>query len=204
MSRPKISRSVQRLQDLMSAVLLVPSNSGIKLTDKGKELAQPAAGAGSTALHHVERSARRDARDRRRRSRHGDRSPDRLFHRAQPGVLQPAIPKHPGAYPQSRQPAQVSRKSMRCDGRVRPDEPCRSGIPGGGLPPSDRGDVASLYRGTWDADLGQYRRSPLHRRGLLCLPDSDLRAVAKHGVTRHRRASLRQSVCLWLDGQVQA
>jgi DNA-binding transcriptional LysR family regulator len=39
MSRQTISRDILRLQDLMGAVLLVPSNSGIQLTDRGRELA---------------------------------------------------------------------------------------------------------------------------------------------------------------------
>ena len=39
MSRQTISRDILRLQDLMGAVLLVSSNSGIQLTDRGKELA---------------------------------------------------------------------------------------------------------------------------------------------------------------------
>ncbi len=40
MSRPKISRSVHRLQDMIGVVLLVPSTSGITLTEKGKELVE--------------------------------------------------------------------------------------------------------------------------------------------------------------------
>jgi DNA-binding transcriptional LysR family regulator len=39
MSRQTISRDILRLQDLMGAVLLVSSNSGVQLTDRGKELA---------------------------------------------------------------------------------------------------------------------------------------------------------------------
>ncbi|HJT42327.1 MAG TPA: LysR family transcriptional regulator [Rhizomicrobium sp.] len=39
MSRQTISRDILRLQDLMGAVLLVSSNSGVQLTDRGRELA---------------------------------------------------------------------------------------------------------------------------------------------------------------------
>ncbi len=40
MSQPTVSRHVKRLQDLMDAQLVVPTVSGIKLTDRGFELAQ--------------------------------------------------------------------------------------------------------------------------------------------------------------------
>ena len=40
MSQPTVSRHVKRLQDLMDAQLVVPTLSGIKLTDRGQELAQ--------------------------------------------------------------------------------------------------------------------------------------------------------------------
>ncbi|HET7085645.1 MAG TPA: LysR family transcriptional regulator [Rhizomicrobium sp.] len=40
MSRQTISRDIQRLQDLMGAVLLISSNSGVQLTDRGRELAE--------------------------------------------------------------------------------------------------------------------------------------------------------------------
>jgi DNA-binding transcriptional LysR family regulator len=40
MSQPTVSRHVKRLQDLMDAQLMVPTLSGIKLTDRGQELAQ--------------------------------------------------------------------------------------------------------------------------------------------------------------------
>jgi DNA-binding transcriptional LysR family regulator len=39
MSRQTISRDILRLQDLMGAVLLISSNSGVQLTERGKELA---------------------------------------------------------------------------------------------------------------------------------------------------------------------
>lgn len=39
MSRQTVSREIRRLQDLLGAVLLVPSKAGIELTDKGRELA---------------------------------------------------------------------------------------------------------------------------------------------------------------------
>lgn len=39
MSRQTISRDIQRLQDQMGAILLVPANNGITLTERGKELA---------------------------------------------------------------------------------------------------------------------------------------------------------------------
>jgi len=39
MSRQTISRDILRLQDLMGAVLLISSNSGVQLTDRGRELA---------------------------------------------------------------------------------------------------------------------------------------------------------------------
>jgi len=38
-SRQTISRDILRLQDQLGAVLLIPSKSGVQLTDKGKELA---------------------------------------------------------------------------------------------------------------------------------------------------------------------
>ena len=40
MSQPTVSRHVKRLQDLMDAQLVVPTLSGIKLTDRGQELAE--------------------------------------------------------------------------------------------------------------------------------------------------------------------
>jgi DNA-binding transcriptional LysR family regulator len=40
MSQPTVSRHVKRLQDLMDAQLVIPTLSGIKLTEKGQELAQ--------------------------------------------------------------------------------------------------------------------------------------------------------------------
>ncbi|HVV93390.1 MAG TPA: LysR family transcriptional regulator [Hyphomicrobiales bacterium] len=40
MSQPTVSRQVKRLQDLMGAQLLVPSQSGVRLTAKGDELAR--------------------------------------------------------------------------------------------------------------------------------------------------------------------
>jgi len=39
MSQPTVSRQVKRLQDVIGSQLVVPTQSGIKLTDKGKELA---------------------------------------------------------------------------------------------------------------------------------------------------------------------
>ncbi len=38
-SRQTISRDILRLQDQLGAVLLIPSKSGVQLTEKGKELA---------------------------------------------------------------------------------------------------------------------------------------------------------------------
>lgn len=40
MSQPTVSRHVKRLQDLMDAQLVVPTLTGIKLTERGQELAQ--------------------------------------------------------------------------------------------------------------------------------------------------------------------
>lgn len=40
LSQPTVSRHVKRLQDLMDAQLVVPTLSGIKLTDRGHELAE--------------------------------------------------------------------------------------------------------------------------------------------------------------------
>jgi hypothetical protein len=39
MSRQTIAREIRRLQDLLGAVLLVPSRNGIQLTDRGRDLA---------------------------------------------------------------------------------------------------------------------------------------------------------------------
>ncbi|HEY0281657.1 MAG TPA: LysR family transcriptional regulator, partial [Rhizomicrobium sp.] len=40
MSQPTVSRAVKRLQDVIGSQLVVPTQSGIKLTVKGKELAE--------------------------------------------------------------------------------------------------------------------------------------------------------------------
>jgi len=40
MSQPTVSRHVKRLQDLMDAQLVIPTLSGIKLTERGQELAE--------------------------------------------------------------------------------------------------------------------------------------------------------------------
>ena len=40
MSQPTVSRQVKRLQDVIGSQLVVPTQSGIKLTEKGKELAK--------------------------------------------------------------------------------------------------------------------------------------------------------------------
>jgi len=42
MSQPTVSRQVKRLQDIIGSQLVVPTQSGIKLTEKGKELAKSA------------------------------------------------------------------------------------------------------------------------------------------------------------------
>ncbi|KQT86288.1 LysR family transcriptional regulator [Aurantimonas sp. Leaf443] len=44
MSQPTVSRSVKRLQDMMGTQLLVSSTTGIKLTERGEDLAQALSG----------------------------------------------------------------------------------------------------------------------------------------------------------------
>lgn len=62
MSRQTISRDILRLQDLMGAVLLVPSKCGIQLTEKGKELAEKLLSLDS-ALYSMSHDLRAETRE---------------------------------------------------------------------------------------------------------------------------------------------